>query len=134
MALVALLGRVLFSYMFVASGINHFKNRKHMGEYAGSMGVPAASLAVVGSGAVIIAGAVMVILGLVPDLGALLLAAFLIPTAFLMHPFWKIEDPQMRQMQQINFNKNLAMAGGALALFVLFSTCAPGLTLTGPLF
>lgn len=134
MELVALIGRILFSYMFVASGINHFKNRKHMGEYAGSMGVPAAETAVVVSGAVILAGATMVVFGILGDLGALLLAAFLIPTAVLMHPFWKVEDPQMRQMQQINFNKNLAMAGGALALFVLFSTCAPGFTLTSPLF
>ena len=134
MAVVALIGRVLFAYMFVLSGLNHFKNRQHMGEYAGSMGVPAAQLAVVGSGALILAGATMVVLGIFADLGALLLLVFLIPTAGLMHPFWKIEDPQMRQMHQINFNKNLAMAGGALGLFVLFSTCAPGFTLTGPLF
>ena len=134
MELVALVGRVLFSYMFVASGMNHIKNRKHMGEYASSMGVPYAQVAVVGSGVMILAGAAMVILGLAGDLGALLLALFLVPAAVMMHPFWKVDDPQMRQMQQINFNKNLAMAGGALALFALFSMCAPGFTLTGPLF
>ena len=33
-----------------------------------------------------------------------------------MHDFWRIEDPQQRMHETINFTKNLALLGGALAL------------------
>ncbi|MFZ8872141.1 MAG: DoxX family protein, partial [Candidatus Nanopelagicaceae bacterium] len=53
------------------------------------------------------------------DLGALLLAIFLVPTAFMMHNFWTIQDPQAKQGEMINFFKNLSLAGAALIIFVL---------------
>jgi putative oxidoreductase len=34
----------------------------------------------------------------------------------MMHNFWAVTDPQMRQMQMINFMKNVSMLGGALLL------------------
>jgi hypothetical protein len=33
-----------------------------------------------------------------------------------MHDFWKAEDPAQRMNDMINFSKNLALLGGALAL------------------
>jgi hypothetical protein len=33
-----------------------------------------------------------------------------------MHNFWKVEDPAQRQNDMINFSKNVALAGAALAL------------------
>ncbi len=33
-----------------------------------------------------------------------------------MHDFWKVEDPHQRQNEMINFMKNMAMLGGAIAL------------------
>jgi putative oxidoreductase len=33
-----------------------------------------------------------------------------------MHDFWKVEDPQRRQAEMINFSKNMALLGAALAL------------------
>jgi putative oxidoreductase len=89
--------------------------------YAHQMGVPAASAAAVGSGVIILAGGLMVALGIWGDLGALLLAAFLLSTALLIHAFWKIDDEQ-KTMQMIQFMKNVSMAGGAVALFALFAT------------
>lgn len=134
MEVIALIGRILFAYMFVASGIAHLTKRAYMSEYASSMGVPSASVMVPLSGVMILGGGVMVALGAFGDLGALLIALFLIPTAFMMHPYWKMDDAQTRQMQQIQFNKNIAMAGGALMAFAYF-VCAEGaLTLTGSLF
>jgi uncharacterized membrane protein YphA (DoxX/SURF4 family) len=63
-----------------------------------------------------------------------LIAAFLIPTALLMHPYWKVDDPQQRQQQQIHFMKNFTMAGGALALVALFMCQGGALSITGALF
>ena len=86
---VALAGRIIFSLMFVQSGINHFRNRRYMAEYAGQMGVPQPHASVVLSGVVIFAGAIMVMAGIWGDLGALMLAAFLVVAAFQMHPHWR---------------------------------------------
>ena len=136
MDVAVLVGRLLFSSIFVTSGINHLRQRKHMAEYARSMGVPAASLAVPLSGVLILAGGLMVALGLWGDLGAALILAFVVPTSLLMHAFWRFDDDQQRQMQQIQFSKNVAMAGGALVIMGWYA-CAGGaaaLSLTKPLF
>lgn len=101
---------------------------------AGSKGVPSPKAAVLVSGLVILAGALMTLLGVYADLGALLLVAFLIPTAFLMHAFWKETDQMARMNETIAFFKDLGLAGGALALYVLASAETFGATLTGPLF
>jgi putative oxidoreductase len=37
-------------------------------------------------------------------------------TAGLIHDFWNVQDPQQKVNDQINFAKNLALAGATLAL------------------
>ena len=88
------------------------------------------------TGVMIIAGGLMVALGVWADLGALLIAAFLIPTAFLMHGFWSFDDPQERMNQHAHFMKNISLAGGALVIFYLYRQFGDeiGLNITGPLF
>ena len=78
----------------------------------------------------------MVAFGVWGDLGALLLLVFVVPTAYFMHAFWKIQDPMQRANQQAHFMKNLALAGGSIMAFVLFAGLGRelGLTITGPLF
>jgi putative oxidoreductase len=136
MEVVALIGRLLFAAMFINSGIGHLREREGMIAHARSQGAPAPELGVPGSGLLILVGGVLVALGLWPDLGALLIAAFLIPVTFFMHPFWKMSDPQMRQMQQIQFGKNLSLTGASLLAFALFAECGDqiGLMAGGPLF
>lgn len=92
-----------------------------------------ATLATRLTGVQIALGGLSVILGLWGDLGSLLLVAFLLPTAVLMHGFWKDTDPMTKQMEMVQFNKDVALAGASLALFWVYSN-DPGLTLTGPLF
>lgn len=129
---IALAGRILFSFIFVMSGMNHLTKRGYMAEYAKSMGVPAAPLLVVVSGPVIIAGGLMIAAGIWGDLGALLIAAFLALTATLMHPFWRVPAEQ-RQNEMLHFMKDVTMAGAAVAFAALFNT-GIGLTVTDPLF
>ncbi len=134
MDVVVLVGRILFALIFITTGLAHLSKRAQMTGYATHMGVPGAGFLVPGSGLMILAGGLMVAFGVWGDLGALLLAAFLVPTAFYMHAYWRLEDPQQRAMQQPAFMKNIGMTGGALALFALFSSERLGLTITGPLF
>jgi uncharacterized membrane protein YphA (DoxX/SURF4 family) len=111
-----LIGRAIFGGFFLYSGINHLRNRKPMGQYAGSKDVPKPELAVVGTGIAMIAGGTSIILGIKPKLGTLAILGFLAGVSPMMHDFWKQEDPNQRQNDMIHFMKNLAMAGGALAL------------------
>lgn len=135
MDVLVLLGRIAFVFLFISSGVNHIVNRKMMAGYAASKGIPQALPAVLVSGLMILAGGIMVLLGIWADLGSLLIAAFLFPTAVLMHGFWKETDAQAKQMEMIQFSKDIALGGAALMLFAFFAhTTDLGLTLTGPLF
>jgi putative oxidoreductase len=133
---LVLIGRILFSSLFIGSGIAHLTQTKAMAGYAESKRVPSPAAAVSGSGVLLLAGGLSVLLGLWADLGALLLIAFLVPTALVMHGFWAEQDPMSRQMEQTQFMKDTALAGAALALFAFFAYTGDdlGLTLTGPLF
>lgn len=116
MELLLLIGRVLFGVFFIVSGINHFTNAGMMSGYAKSKGVPAAHLAVVGTGVMLVLGGLSVLLGLFAFVGLVLIVAFLLPTSVLIHNFWTVGDPQARAAEQVNFLKNLALAGAALVL------------------
>ncbi len=136
MDFLVLIGRILFVPLFLSSAVGHLTQSKGMAGYAASKGVPLPQAAVVASGAFMLVGALSVLLGVWPDAGALLLALFLIPTAVLMHPFWKEDDAGTRQSEMIQFNKDLALGGAALMLLGLFSIAGDdiGLLWTGPLF
>lgn len=111
-----LLGRLVFGGFFLYNGIHHFQERKMLAKYASAKNVPVPEAAVTGAGALLVAGGVSILLGIKPKWGALAILAFLAGVSPTMHDFWKAEDPNQRQNDQINFMKNLAMAGAALAL------------------
>jgi len=119
MDILLIIGRVLFSLIFIASGLSHLTKVQAMSGYAQFKKVPAPKFAVILSGLMIIIGGLYVALGVYADLGGLLLAIFLLVTAFMMHNFWTIQDPQAKQGEMINFLKNLALAGAALMIFVV---------------
>jgi uncharacterized membrane protein YphA (DoxX/SURF4 family) len=136
MDVVALIGRILFVLLFLGSSVNHFMKADMMAGYAASKGVPQAKLATIGGGVLMLVGGLMVLLGIYADLGALLLVIFLVPTAILMHAFWKETDPATKQMEMIHFQKDIALAGAALVIMGLYADLGDdaGLTITGSLF
>ena len=137
MDIVFLIGRILFGLLFVFSGLMaHLIGWRQGVQYARMYNVPMAELGVPLTGVMAVAGGAMVILGIWGDLGALLIAAFLLLITPLMHAFWKETDDQQKLSQQVNFNKNLALLGAALALFYLWNQLQgdAGLSLTDPLF
>ena len=111
-----LIGRLVFGGFFLYNGIHHFRDHKQMAQYAQMKGVPAGEVAVIGSGVALTAGGASILLGVKPKLGALAILGFLAGVSPVMHDFWKQEDPGQRQNEMINFSKNMAMAGAALAL------------------
>lgn len=111
-----LLGRLVYGGFFLYNGINHFKNRKMLGQYAASKGLPLAEAGVVASGVALVVGGASIISGVKPKLGTLAILGFLATASPTIHDFWKHEDAQQRQNEMIHFMKNLALFGGALAL------------------
>lgn len=109
---VLVLARVIFSLIFVMSGLSHFGADSIA--YAASSGVPMAKLMVPASGIIALLGGLSIILGYKAKWGAWLIVMFLVPVTFMMHAFWKVSDPMMHQMQMISFMKNLSLIGGAL--------------------
>jgi uncharacterized membrane protein YphA (DoxX/SURF4 family) len=111
-----LIGRILFGGYFLYNGINHLKNRREMAPYAESKGVPSPETAVAVSGIPLIIGGASLLLGVKPKIGAAAIIGFLAGVSPIMHDFWRNEDPNERQSNMLNFMKNAALAGGALAL------------------
>jgi len=114
-----LLGRIVFGGFFLYNGINHFKQRKSMAEYAKAKNVPLADIAVPATGAALIVGGSSILLGIKPKLGALAIVGFLASVSPTMHDFWKQEDPGQRMNDMINFGKNMALLGAAVALMAV---------------
>jgi putative oxidoreductase len=114
-----LLGRLFYGGFFVLAGINHFTHLSVMAGYAGFNGVPAPKLAVIGSGIIVAIGGLCVVLGCQPTWGVALIALFLVPVTLMMHRFWADKDPQAKQMNLVNFQKNIALLGAALLLLFI---------------
>jgi len=119
MDIVLLVGRILFALIFINSGIAHFTKNAAMTGYAQYKKVPLAKLSVYVTGVMILLGGVYIALGFFADLGALLIAAFLIPAAVIFDAFWKETDATAKQTATIGFFKNLSLAGASLIIFAL---------------
>jgi putative oxidoreductase len=113
---VFLLGRLIFGGFFLYNGVNHLKERKALAQYAAAKNVPLAEVAVTATGVALIAGGASILLGVKPKLGTAAIAGFLAGVSPVMHDFWRVEDPNQRMNEMINFSKNMALLGSAIAL------------------
>lgn len=109
-----MIGRAIFGGYFLYNGINHFLHRDQLSGYAQMKGVPAATVAVQGSGALMILGGLSLLTGYKPKIGSALITAFLAGVTPSMHRFWSEQNPQQRQAEMISFMKNVALVGGAM--------------------
>lgn len=114
MKTVTLIGRILFSAIFLITASGHFMPETIA--FAASQGVPLAAIAVPLSGVMEIVGALSIAIGYKAKWGAWLIVLFLVPITFSMHKFWTIEDPVARYGDMAHFLKNISMLGGALLL------------------
>jgi putative oxidoreductase len=114
-----LLGRILYGGFFLLNAYHHFTQTSAMAPYAGSKGVPAPKTAILGSGVLLLLGGLSILLGVKPRLGILCVVLFLLPVTFTMHNYWADRDPQARQINQVQFNKNIGLLGAALMLLAV---------------
>jgi putative oxidoreductase len=107
-------GRVCFVSIFILTSFDQFKAQSIA--FAAFKGVPFASIVVPFSGIMEIVGALSIVLGYRSRIGALLIMIFLIPVTFTFHQFWTIPDQMAKQMDMINFFKNISILGGAFII------------------
>jgi len=112
---VGVLGRIMFTLIFFASGITHFTD---MQSYVDLMhpSIPWRSFWVLISGVVELAGATMILLNRRPRLGAWLIVIFLLPVTVAVHGVLMVTAPDatMQRIQMSFFLKGVTMAGAAL--------------------
>lgn len=114
MRFLVLAGRILFALIFVTAAPRHF-SREGI-EHAALLGAPLAGLLVPISGVLALAGGLSIALGYKARWGAWSLVAFLLPVTFIMHGFWRLQDPVLAHTQQAMFAKNISMLGAALMI------------------
>src|SRR5689334_16861708 len=112
-SIVPLLGRLLTSLIFVASGLMKVASFSMMAGFAASKGMPMPSLMIAGAAAVEILGGLAILAGFQTKIAAWILFLFLIPTTAMFHNFWAMQGAD-RMDNQGHFMKNLAIMGGLL--------------------
>lgn len=113
---VTLLARLMVAVVFASAVANKVLQFSSTAAYMASEGVPNPKFALFGAIGLLLLGCVSVILGAWTRVGALFLLVFLAAATFYFHDFWRVLDPGQRQLQTIQFMKNLAIGGGLLSL------------------
>jgi putative oxidoreductase len=134
---VVLLGRILFAYWFIAvTGVGHFKNDRMMRGFAQQAGFPVPAAAGWVAGLWIVSGALSIALGIWPDVGSLMLGAFVIPAALYFHRFWTVDAEMQKTLQTQLFYRNLIILGATLVFLGAFVSLGSELrfAITDPLF
>ena len=112
---IALLGRILISLLFLASGVSKMTGFAGTVGYIMSKGLSfPEALAGLAAALELIAG-LAIVLGYKTRLAAFALAIYTLATGFIFHDFWASPADQV-VVQQVMFLKNLSIAGGLLLL------------------
>jgi putative oxidoreductase len=118
--LLFLLARVLYSVQFGSSAVTHVRSSQMFVGFAKSRNVPVSQVAGWPSGIYLGIATISLLFGVWPDVGALLLGLWCIPTAVLIHNFWTFTDANERRMQRMNFVRNVTYVGAALGFLATF--------------
>ncbi|MGB7336026.1 MAG: DoxX family protein [Salaquimonas sp.] len=110
--LTLLIGRILLAFIFIMAGASKFGAIAGTAGYIASKGLPAATLLAWAAAVFELVAGLMILVGFKTRLAAYALALFCLVAGLIFH-----FDPAV-QAEMINFMKNLAIAGGFLALSV----------------
>ncbi|MGJ7495922.1 DoxX family protein [Variovorax sp. RT4R15] len=112
---MALVGRILMAYLFIPAGIGKLMGFAGTVGYITSVGLPLPQVGAAIAVFVELGLGIALLLGYKTRIVAIVMALFTVAAAVFFHKYWSAPDA-MKMMQQINFNKNIAIAGGLLAL------------------
>ena len=110
-----LIGRILVSVIFIASGLGKLAAFSMMAGMLAAKGFPAPAVALGIAAAVEIFGGLALLLGFHTRVAAWVLFLFLIPTTLAFHNFWALSGME-KMDNQAHFFKNVAIMGGLIFL------------------
>ena len=111
----SLAARLLLAALFLPAGLSKLFGFTGTVGYIASVGLPLPMVGAVLAVALEVLGGLALIAGYQTRWAALLMALFTVAAGVLFHNFWAA-PAEAFQVQQIMFMKNLAIAGGLLAL------------------
>lgn len=114
MDFIVLLGRILYSAIFILASFGHFTQGSI--QFAEAQGLPFAMILVPFSGVLSLLGGLSILLGYKAKWGAWALVLFLIPVSLIMHQFWGEKVGMNGPMQTAMFMKNMALLGCAFMI------------------
>jgi putative oxidoreductase len=112
---IVLVGRILLGLIFILSGFGKIAGFDGTVAYIASSHLPLPSIVAALTIVIELGGGLALVTGFYTRQTALVLAVFTLLTGFIFHNFWAAAEAQ-RLAQQINFLKNLSIAGGMLVL------------------
>ncbi|HEY4997666.1 MAG TPA: DoxX family protein [Usitatibacter sp.] len=112
----ALVGRILLAIMFIVSGFGKITGYDGTAGYMAAKHLPMVSVLLPLTILTELGGGLALAAGFKARWVALLLAGFTILAAIIFHDFWAA-DAASKMNQQINFMKNITIAGGMLMVF-----------------
>ncbi len=115
--LILFVARLLLCFIFIKSGWGKINGFEQTAGFMAAKGMPAVKFFLLMAILFELGGGLSLLVGWCTRLSALALFCLLIPTTLIFHNFWAAPDAE-KMMQTMNFMKNMAIAGGLLALSV----------------
>ncbi len=112
---LSLLARILLALLFVPAGFGKITGFAGTVGYIASQGVPLPQVAAAVGIVVELGLGLMLLAGYRTRWAALGIALFTVVITFIFHAFWA-SPAEQAMMQQMNFFKNLAIAGGLFSI------------------
>lgn len=113
MSLVALIGRICISLMFIIAGIVHIMHYQDVSAML-AKALPNMNWLLIVGIILELLGGILVLLGWLTRFGAVLLLIFTILVAVIMHMFWTQHAEIAQAYRYFEFLKNLTIFGGLL--------------------
>ena len=111
----SLVGRLMLAYLFIPAGLAKVTGFQGSVGYASAMGMSLPEVGVAIGALIEIFAGLAILFGFKAKWGALVLAFFTLVASFIFHAYWNLPAEQV-MMQQLMFNKNMAIVGGLLLL------------------
>jgi putative oxidoreductase len=115
-SVIVLIGRILLAAIFILAGFGKLTDISGTAAYFAMYGLPGGVATAVVAGLIELLGGLAILGGFQTRIAGWVMAVFCVATALIAHTAWS------DMMQAINFQKNLAMAGG----FLVLATYGPG--------
>ncbi|TKT69167.1 DoxX family protein [Aquamicrobium sp. LC103] len=117
--IAALVARILLAALFLEAGVSGLFDMEAVAGYFSGLGLPFAYALSLAVPVFETAGALCLLLGLAMRPAALVLALFAVSAAFIGHYGQGVGDPVLALMHRQAFMKDIAVAGGLVALAAL---------------